>query len=148
MEYTKNYQLPTWVKEDRIRMEDFNNMTGKLDEALGKQEETLEEHTAVIAGLGNCELYEDTYIGTGTLIPVTHTFPGQPLVIMVAELDSGYGMIAWSGMEKSYYSYGSNTLDLTWSGNTVTWFNGNSLEIGLNAGGRTYQVVALINKAL
>ena len=35
MNYTTNYQLPQWVKEDRIMMEDFNDMTAKVDEALG-----------------------------------------------------------------------------------------------------------------
>lgn len=56
MKYTKNYQLSTWVKEDRIQVEDFNDMTGKLDTALGEHQEALSEHTEAIAGLGNCQL--------------------------------------------------------------------------------------------
>ena len=148
MNYTQNYHLPQWVETDRILRTDFNDMASAIDAALGDHSETLAEHAAAIVNLGNCELYEGSYIGAGALAPISHTFPGQPFVIMVSQLDSGYGMIAWNGMEKSYYSYGETTLDLTWSGNTVTWFHGNLVETGLNAGGRTYQIVALINKAI
>ena len=34
MEKTANYQLPQWVKEDAIKMEDFNAAFGTLDGAL------------------------------------------------------------------------------------------------------------------
>ena len=34
MNYTQNYQLPQWVETDRILMEDFNDMTQKLETAL------------------------------------------------------------------------------------------------------------------
>ena len=34
MDYTQNYQLPTWVETDRILRTDFNDMTDKLDAAL------------------------------------------------------------------------------------------------------------------
>ena len=30
MNYTKNYRLPQWVKEDRIMMDDFNAMTSSI----------------------------------------------------------------------------------------------------------------------
>ena len=34
MDYTKNYHLPQWKKEDRIMMEDFNQMCADIDTAL------------------------------------------------------------------------------------------------------------------
>ena len=34
MKRTTNYDLPTWEKDDFIRMQDFNDLTGKLDAAL------------------------------------------------------------------------------------------------------------------
>lgn len=34
MQKTTNYQLPKWEKTDRIRMDDFNGMTGALDTTL------------------------------------------------------------------------------------------------------------------
>ncbi len=44
-------------------MEDFNDMTEKLDEAL--------------AGKGNCRLYTGSYVGTGTK-EQSFTFPAKP----------------------------------------------------------------------
>ena len=34
MEYTKNYHLPQWVKEDRIMMDDFNQMCADVESGL------------------------------------------------------------------------------------------------------------------
>lgn len=41
MEKTANYQLPQWVKEDAIRMEDFNAAFGTLDGALKTQSDAI-----------------------------------------------------------------------------------------------------------
>ena len=34
MQHTQNYQLPQWEMDDRIMMEDFNDMTEKIDAAI------------------------------------------------------------------------------------------------------------------
>ena len=34
MQYTQNYHLPQWVKEDRIMMEDFNAMNSSIESGL------------------------------------------------------------------------------------------------------------------
>ena len=47
MDHTTNYQLPQWVKSDRILMDDFNDANSKIDAAL-----TLK-----------CEAVAGTYIG-------------------------------------------------------------------------------------
>ena len=36
MNYTKNYRLPQWVKEDRIMMDDFNAMNSSIESGLSK----------------------------------------------------------------------------------------------------------------
>lgn len=36
MNYTKNYHLPQWVKEDRIMMSDFNQMCADMEAGLNK----------------------------------------------------------------------------------------------------------------
>ena len=36
MNYTKNYRLPQWVKEDRIMMDDFNAMNSSIENGLTK----------------------------------------------------------------------------------------------------------------
>ena len=41
MEKTTNYQLPKWEKSDFIKMDDFNDMTQKLDAALKAQSDTI-----------------------------------------------------------------------------------------------------------
>lgn len=41
MEKTANYQLPQWVKEDAIKMEDFNAAFGTLDGALKTQSDAI-----------------------------------------------------------------------------------------------------------
>ena len=39
MNYTQHYQLPQWVETDRIMMDDFNDMTAKLDSGLAELSE-------------------------------------------------------------------------------------------------------------
>lgn len=39
MNYTTNYHLPQWAKEDRIMMEDFNQMCADIDEGIAKAQE-------------------------------------------------------------------------------------------------------------
>ena len=41
MEKTANYQLPQWVKEDAIKMDDFNAAFGTLDGALKTQSDAI-----------------------------------------------------------------------------------------------------------
>ena len=41
MEKTTNYQLPKWEKSDFIKMDDFNDMTQRLDAALKTQSDTI-----------------------------------------------------------------------------------------------------------
>ena len=36
METTTNYKLPQWVKADQIKMDDFNDAFGKIDETPGR----------------------------------------------------------------------------------------------------------------
>ena len=41
MNYTKNYHLPQWVKEDRIMMDDFNRMCADMEAGLTKNAQDL-----------------------------------------------------------------------------------------------------------
>lgn len=73
MYYTENYQLSQWRMADRIRMEDFNDMTAKLDVALTEErtvrKRTDDTLTAAVAARGNCQIYAATYVGTGQCGP-------------------------------------------------------------------------------
>ena len=48
MEYTTNYQLPTWVESDRIQMDDFNDMTDKLDAAIAAVNQRIDQVNPVV----------------------------------------------------------------------------------------------------
>ena len=149
MNYTTNYQLPQWVKEDRIMMEDFNDMTSKVDEALGEVSEDVAAQTAAIAAKGNCQIYTGSYVGNGKYGANnrnTFTFPGKPLVVLIADPVDGYVLWAAQGVQQTYaYTSQGSILNLTWSGNTVQWFNYNTNIEQLNHPGRTYTILALLN---
>lgn len=49
MNYTKNYHLPQWVKEDRIMMEDFNRMCADMDAGLTKNARDAASATSAAA---------------------------------------------------------------------------------------------------
>ena len=144
MNYTTNYQLPTWVETDRIQMEDFNDMTEKLDAALGEQSGTLAEHTAAIAGLGNCAVYTESYAGTSSLAPISRTFPGKPMIVIIMPLATtvGSGVIICNGAD---HPFTDGNLQLTWEGNTVTWYNGGSTTGGMDKNGINYLIIALLD---
>ena len=74
MEHTKHYHLSQWSMEDRIQMQDFNADNAKIDAALKAEAETrqaadtaqqaaLNNHTAQITKLGNCQIYTAQYTG-------------------------------------------------------------------------------------
>lgn len=55
MNYTTNYHLPQWVEEDRISMEDFNQMCEGIDEGLTEIKTEAEDKGYVIG----------SYVGNG-----------------------------------------------------------------------------------
>lgn len=46
MKYTKNYHLPQWVKEDRIMMEDFNQMCADMEAGLVRNKSSADAGVA------------------------------------------------------------------------------------------------------
>ena len=151
MNYTTNYQLPTWVETDRIQMDDFNDMTEKLDAALVEVQNSVDGQTVAIAAKGNCQLYAGSYVGTGTYgtsSPNSFTFPKIPLAVLISDSYAGYVLWATNGMRQSYAQSSQGTVvNLTWEGNTVKWVNNNTNVGQLNYQGRTYYVYALLDAA-
>ena len=120
MNYTANYHLPQWVETDRILRTDFNDAYQKLDAALDGLREDVDTNdaaqTAALAAKGNCQLYLFSYVGTDTITANAHTFPGKPLLLMVADSQTGRNFVACRGMTKAsphYQSNGSISLALT-----------------------------------
>ena len=132
MNQTTNYALPSWEATDRILMEDFNDMTEKLDEAL--------------AGKGNCRLYTGSYVGTGTK-EQSFTFPAKPY--FAAIMGGSFFIIMAHGITQtvSLSSFRQTMVNLTWTGNTASWDVFNYDQDACNLENVTYQVVALLDTA-
>ena len=168
MKYTASHHLPSWDKSDRIRMEDFNDMTARLEtsltagqkavsdeqkarqDAIAAERQARENADARMDQLGNCRIYHHVYSGTGsgsTIVPVTHTFPGKPLMLFVSDIGSGFAMFAPYGvtMADAGLTNGVRSIvSMTWNGNTVRWSGSQQTGNQLNNQGRQYQIVALI----
>ena len=148
MEYTTNYQLPTWVETDRIQMDDFNDMTDKIDTALDNLQAEVNASGTIINTKGNCVIYTTSYIGTGNYgssNPNTLVFPFQPLAVFIANCGSNL-IAAWilQGMQKCNArgrALSENTL--SWSETGLSWFS-DSANGQMNTAGETYQVLALM----
>ena len=146
--YTTNYQLPQWVKSDRIMMDDFNDANSKIDTALKSQADALNSLETNMASLGNCQLYYTTYTGTGTYgssHPTTLTFPGYPALVVLFSGDSGYMIAARSSNRAVHFFNDTSCIQVIWSENTLSWSHYQSDVHQLNAAGVTYSVVALLD---
>ena len=163
MTYTQNYQLPQWVKSDRILMDDFNDANTKIDAALKSHDDSLASlETALTGGLaakGNCQIYRTSYTGAGTYgetSPNTLTFPAAPVLVLICggevTMNGGNGKkaalaIRGGNLFVPHISNNINFWPTTWSadGKTMSWYAFNaSAEGQLNAAGVTYTVVALL----
>ena len=147
MEYTQNYQLPLWDKEDSVLRTDFNENNQKIDAAL----EELASRPKIEFG---------SYVGTGTFGPGTQNtliFSFAPkIVIIVADAEGGShpGALFFAGQQYSNgfgvtSSYGQYGLTLTWGSNTLSWTtkfisaNAANAHWQLNASGVTYRYAVI-----
>ena len=146
MNYTTNYQLPQWVEEDRIMMEDFNDMAARVDEALGEQGETLAEQGVVLKSKGNCSMMQMTYKGNGgygETQPNQLTFEVAPQLFFVFS-SSSIGV--FFGGCSNFLTVRDNFLasgNVSWSsdGKIATWY-ANHPENQVNGNDVTYTVAA------
>ena len=139
MKRTTNYALPTWEKEDFIRMQDFNDLTGKLDAALKQTADTADEVsrtaataesvTAIAQDLGtggkNCRIAFGSYVGTGTYgaaNPTSLSFDFKPELILVGCQQENAGIQSWMlrPVTKALACCGAN-IQLTWTETGVSW---------------------------
>ena len=148
MTYTTNYQLPQWVKSDRIMMDDFNDANQKLDTALknlADQDGVLE---TALAAKGNCRIELKTYTGTGSsgsASPTRVTFSAVPTAYVIF----GYRGIAVGRGGASTASVGAtsgtgssvSSLACTWSGSRLSFY-ANNAYFQLNMENQTYCVLA------
>lgn len=143
MAETGNYQLNQWESTDRILREDFNADNAKVDQALGSL-------AATVAGCGNCNVAYGSYAGAGTggaNNPCTLTFDHKPLMVIVcANVRDNDRIILMQGC--GYYfsdpQYPNSAGSVSWTENSVSWYNNNSTDWQMNTKDITYHYVALL----
>ena len=171
MQHTQNYQLSRWEKDDRIMMEDFNADNEKIDAALkanadavsalevGKIDTaTFADLQAAVSGLAanlgvhgyNCRIATGSYVGTGGYgesNPNSLSFNMNPLIVVIASRSaSEAGLLVAPVTGALFYSGYTRSLEVTWSGKTVSWYTStttNAALAQLNSSNTTYYWVAL-----
>ena len=110
MEYTQNYQLPLWDKEDAVIRTDFNENNQKIDNAI----KAIEESRPFVIG---------SYTGTGSTSKNAVVELGfQPIAVLIAypEDDSG-----------AYGTFIDRDHPLTYSGTVTAQITATGFEVAL-----------------
>ena len=168
--HTTNYDLCQWEATDQVLRTDFNQDNAKIDAALAAKAElsnhealaqtvsglsaTVEEHTAAIAKLGNCQVVFGTYIGTGTAgasHPNTLSFPHSPVLIAIRRLNpnggdtSGPVLVRGATSFHPFQGVANSETDIVWGENSVSWYSeGNNTTYQQNILNATYAYAALL----
>ena len=153
MDYTTNYQLPVWAETDRILRTDFNDLTDKIEEALGALQGDVDANTAGLSTAstelntkGNCQTFLTAYVGTGNAQgtrPIT--FPSKPFLVVIYDTARWETYVLNFGATGAWGSRGISTSILSWSGNTLN-LPTDRAQTALNEAGSTYQVFALLER--
>lgn len=157
MKRTTNYDLPTWEKDDFIRMQDFNDLTGKLDAALksGADAQTALQNAikAVKATAENAyssankPYIAGSYTGNGGTQTVDLGFKPRFLVISrgfdKGDYSADYALFA--GTPEQIDSWMAKVVSITDTGFTVkmaTYNTSTCPQLWLNTSGKTYSYIA------
>ena len=157
MKRTTNYDLPTWEKDDFIRMQDFNDLTGKLDAALksGADAQTALQNAikAVKATAENAyssankPYVAGNYTGNGGTQTVDLGFKPRFLVISrgfdKGDYSADYALFA--GTPEQIDSWMAKVVSITDTGFTVkmaTYNTSTCPQLWLNTSGKTYSYIA------
>lgn len=157
---TTNYNLPQWEKDDFIQMDDFNDLTSKLDAALkanadaASQSVTAEQtaranaDTALqqnLSALGqnlgtngfNCRLSTGSYVGAGGYGEENArslTFDFVPVLIFISS-DTACASIGQSFLIRPFTQadgQDGNKMLVTWSDHGVSWYTEKTLSAAQN----------------
>lgn len=152
--HTPNYALSQWEPSDKVLRTDFNADNAKIDATLaGKASaaavdslaRTVAGHASALVRTGNCRIYTTTYTGpggAGESGAVQLTFPGKPELVAVADPGSGAFILMIQGCRYTQRSNSTSSINVTWSGNSVSWYNNDGSHFNKNY---SYPVVALIS---
>jgi len=130
MTHTKNYNLTQWDAADRILRSDFNTDNAAIDTALADHAAQL----AKLPKLGNCQIYTTSYAGNGQCgkdHPNSLTFPRRPDFVVVIGDYSGFPLCMAYGCPLAHLDTNgtaSHSNNVTWRGNTVTWYSEHAMS--------------------
>ncbi len=157
MKHTSSYDLNQWEQTDRVLMEDFNADNIKIDAALHTQAEAIAAEAAAreaaMAACGNCAVVCGSYTGTGGYglsSPQSLTFFHKPALVVIRDNnDTGLmgqlALVRGSTIANGYADGSGNMVRVTWSGNSVSWYNNSSNAAAqYNKSGTTYYYTALL----
>ena len=163
MKRTTNYDLPTWEKDDFIRMQDFNDLTDKLDAALKSgadavADEAAARATAITQALGtggqNCRVVVGSYTGNGkhgAANKITVSTGFKPLLFVIFDPQENQTEL-WLRGTGVYLggNHGSATYAITvnWANDGLSWYahqtNISGLDdLQLNVSGSKYWYLVL-----
>lgn len=158
MKRTTNYDLPTWEKDDFIRMQDFNDLTGKLDAALkagADAQAALQNAIKAVKATAenayssaNKPYVAGSYTGNGGTQTVDLGFKPRFLVISrgfdKGDYSADYALFA--GTPEQIDSWMAKVVSITDTGFTVkmaTYNTSTCPQLWLNTSGKTYSYLAL-----
>ena len=138
MKRTANYALPDWEKSDFIKMDDFNDMTTKLDAALKAEADARAAGdgaasgslSALAQGLGthgkNARIAWGSYTGDGKYgreNPNSLNFDFKPVMLTVgSDNESAYpGAFLVRPVEQGVAAAGGR-VHVTWGEHSVSWY--------------------------
>ena len=151
MDYTTNYQLPVWAETDRILRTDFNDLTDKIEEALGALQGDVDANTAGLSTAstelntkGNCQTFLTAYVGTGNVQgtrPIT--FPSKPFLVILLDAARYECYPLPYGVSQTHGSRNTLLAGVSWSGNLLNLPMAYG-QAEVNEQGRLYQAFALL----
>ena len=168
-DHTMNYALNQWEGTDKVLRTEFNADNSKIDAALKANADAIAAEAAArevgdgalenaLAGKGNCRIAYGTYTGNGsygTGHPTALTFPFEPKLLFIQN-QRGMGL-EFTGASQFYlasmalirpsrrlcFNGELNKVDVTWSGNTVSWTCDDDAALQFNEDGDVNLYVAL-----
>ena len=163
MKRTANYALPDWEKSDFIKMDDFNDMTRKLDAALKANADAAAgaASAAVVTALAQdvgaggrvCRITTGSYTGngkTGEANKLTVSVDFTPVLVAVTcekDISGSYDYVPILLIRGCNLAVGNGITNgsnatVSWGTKSVTWYAGHDMTM-LNFKDWTYHYVVI-----
>lgn len=149
MQHTSKYQFKLIEGTDSFSPDPLNDNMEKVEEQFEAVEEDLANLAATVGAHGEtARIAFGSYVGTGTYgadNPNSLTFGFTPAVVLLAAANVTYGVptVLLRSMPALPGPSGSMTINLTWDGDSLSWYAVNNANAQGNQEGATYYYVAI-----